>query len=325
MDICNRPALKQTARNCLERASYDPKKLVLLSSGAVTIVTIVVAVLDYLLQHGISATGGLSGVDTRSVLETIRSVLLIVQLLGIPFWRYGYTAAAMHTARGEPAAPRTLLSGFRRFGPLLRGLLVQLLIYFAIGYGSMTIIVQLYSLTPFAAPVYELLEPFVNEAMLTGVTPEIDAATAMALLDAAAPMMLIWLAVCLVLYCITAYHVRLMPYLLLEEDRKLGAFAALGASHRSTKGHRLDLFKLDLSFWWYYVIELLLTAICYGDVLLQQAGITLPINDTVAFFLFYALYLIGLLGLHLWRKPQVETTYALAYDALVPPATLPKG
>lgn len=322
MDIRNRPALKQTARDCLERAAYDPKKLVLLSSGAVTILTVVVALVDYLLQHGISNTGGLSGVGPRSVLETASTLLTAAQLLLVPFWQYGYTAAAMHTARGQTAEPRTLFSGFRRFGPLLRGLLVQLLIYCAIAYGSMILIVQVYSLTPLAAAMYEVMEPIANEMMRTGVPPELSDATAMALLDAMVPMILIWLVVYMVLYCIASYHMRLMPYLLLEEDRKLGAFAALGVSRLRTKGHRLALFKLDLSFWWYYALEMLLTFVCYGNVLLQLAGVTLPFNSTVSFFLFYALYLIGLLGLHLWRKPLVETTYALAYDALVPPAKL---
>ena len=83
-----------------------------------------------------------------------------------------------------------------------------------------------------------------------------------------------------------------------------------------THGRRLDIFKLDLSFWWFYVLDGLTLALCYGDLILGLMGISLPISADVSYFLFYVLYLAAQLGLYVFARNRVECTYAAGYDAL---------
>jgi hypothetical protein len=80
------------------------------------------------------------------------------------------------------------------------------------------------------------------------------------------------------------------------------------------------MFRLDLSFWWYYLLHALLVAICYGDQLLPVLGIQLPWSKNVGFFLFYVVSLLCQLALYVAARNKVEATYVLAYDALRTPA-----
>ena len=88
----------------------------------------------------------------------------------------------------------------------------------------------------------------------------------------------------------------------LIENPRMGAFAALRKSRRLMRGNCISLLQLDLSFWWFYVLEVLLTVVCYADMLLPMVGIQLPFSSTVAFFLFYLLNLGGQVALYWWKK-----------------------
>ena len=120
MNISDRRGLKAEARDALAAASYDPKKLILIHSGASIALGLVLALVNYLLSLGIDGTGGLSGVGMRSILETAQSVLMIGQLTVAVFWQIGYIFAAMKIGKGETVGVRDLLQGFRNFGPVLR-------------------------------------------------------------------------------------------------------------------------------------------------------------------------------------------------------------
>ena len=114
------------------------------------------------------------------------------------------------------------------------------------------------------------------------------------------------------------YRFRLAQFLLLD-SKETGAFAAMRASSRLMRGNSMHLFKLDLSFWWFYALDLLVTAICYADMLLAMLGIALPIDATFAFFATFVIYLAAQLALYWWRKNEVSTTYAYFYHVLSQP------
>ena len=76
MDIRDLGALRQTAGERLSRASYDPRKLVLLHTAVSLGASFLLALLDLFLARQIDGTGGLAGIQTRTALETIRSALL---------------------------------------------------------------------------------------------------------------------------------------------------------------------------------------------------------------------------------------------------------
>ena len=97
-----------------------------------------------------------------------------------------------------------------------------------------------------------------------------------------------------------------------------GALAALRDSRMMTKGNRWNLFRLDLSMWWYYAAVLASAAVAYGDQLLPTLGVTFPLSDTAAYFVFLGVYLAVIFVIYYFLRSRVEVTYALAYDSLRP-------
>ena len=87
MDIHDRRGLKAEAAERLASASYDPKKLILIHSGVQVALALLLALVQYLLDRKIGDTGGLGGMGTRSVLETIQAVLTIAQMTAAVFWQ----------------------------------------------------------------------------------------------------------------------------------------------------------------------------------------------------------------------------------------------
>jgi hypothetical protein len=92
-----------------------------------------------------------------------------------------------------------------------------------------------------------------------------------------------------------------------------------------TRGNRIALLRLDLSFWWFYLLDGMITALWFGSSLLPLLGITLPWSAEVNLFVFYGLYMICQLGLYLGFRNRVEVTYAHAYSALRQPQTVQRG
>lgn len=309
MSIQNRHALKAAAGEALA-AAPGHQKLVLISAGAAAALSLAVSALNFILQGQIAGTGGLGGLGLRSVLSTVQSLLSLAMTLVLPFWSLGYVSAVLKLSRGEGASPDTLLDGFRRLGPALRLLLLTEVLYIVLGVVCVNAGSVLFSLTPLVRPLYDLMLPMLTdpnalEALDTG-----------ALLEAAAPMLI----GCLVLFAAVAiplsYRLR-MARLRLMDDPGAGAFAALRSSSRMMKGSCLQLLRLDLSFWWFYLAEAAVMVLGYGDVLIPALGISLPMASDAAYFLFYVLGLLAQLGLYLFARNRVEVTYAKAYDALL--------
>lgn len=311
MAFHDRHGLKETARQRLVSAAVDPQKLILVYVGASAAVMLLVTGLNFLLQEQIAGTGGLSGVGTRAMLQTAMEALQTGATLVMPFWTMGYLACVLRIVRGQRFDLTDLLTGFRNFGPVLRLTLLYagyfLMLAFLCFYPS----VLVYSMTPLAAPLMEVLEPLAQ----SGTEFVLDDATLAAVSDAMMPMLVMYVLVFLAVAAPHFYRFRLAYFALLD-DPKAGALAALGRSTVMMRGKRLDLLKLDVSFWWFYVLDGLTVALCYGDVLLDMMGVQLPISADGAYFLFYVLYLAAQLGLYVWARNRVECTYAAGYDAL---------
>ena len=82
-----------------------------------------------------------------------------------------------------------------------------------------------------------------------------------------------------------------------------------------TKGHVKDLFLLDLRFWRYYVLSVLITGLCFADML-PGVGDALPLSRSVTGILCYCIYAGLLLWLDCTFRSRMETTYATAYDVM---------
>ena len=317
MILHDRRALKNAADRSLTAYPLDSRKIVLIYSGAAMALALLTTALDFLIQHYIEGTGGLSGIGMRSALSTVCTVLQIAQAIILPFWEMGYLYCTMKMARTEPQSPAMLLEGFRKWGPVLRWHLLRGVIFVALAIACYYVSMQIFIITPFAGNLVTLLEPYL-EAIAAGSMPALDAATMSAIMKAYVPMLVIFAVLYLATAIPVSYTYRLSGYALLDVPKR-GALVALRNSRKMMRGNRLALFKLDLSFWWYYVLQVLLALLAYGDVILSLLGVELPWSDNVSFFVFYVLFHICQLALFILVRNKVEVTYVHAYDTLHEP------
>lgn len=312
MAFRDRRGLKETAQQRLETAAFDPQKLMLVYAGVSAGLMLLVTGLNFLLTEQISGTGGLGGLGTRAVLETVMEVLRLAVNLLLPFWNMGYLYCTLKIVRGQAFDLKDLLAGFRNFGPVLRLTFLYSLQFLMLGILWFYPSVLLYSVTPLSAPLMELMEPFVQ----SGTEVVLDDATMLAATEAMIPMFVLYGVIFLIAAAPRFYNYRMAFYALMD-DPKAGARMALGRSTMMMRGKRLELFKLDASFWWFYVLDGLTLVLCFGDLVLGMLGITLPISADVSYFLFYVLSLGTQLGLYVWARNGVECTYAAGYDAIL--------
>ncbi len=89
-------------------------------------------------------------------------------------------------------------------------------------------------------------------------------------------------------------------------------------SRQTLNGNKWSLFKIDLSFWWYYLLRVMNTVLQYLLLILAMFSISLPVSPAVSFFGVMALYLAAEFAINVLLRNRVEVTYALVYDTLVP-------
>lgn len=307
MPFRNRRELKAQADRALANASYDPRKLMLIFMGAFAAVMLAVMTLQYFLDLGIADTGGLSGLGTRTVLETVSEVVRMGAALAMPFWTAGYYCCVLAMIRGRQFGPSTLLEGFRNFGPVLRLYLIRTIYTALLAIACFYLGIQIFMLTPLSAETSAILEPLMAQGELI-----LDDTTMLALEQAMLPGFAVVGLVFAILGAPLLYNLRLAELALLD-DPKAGAMTAIHRSRAMMRGNRLALFKLDMSFWWFYLLDGLALGLCYADMFLPMLGIELPINADLAFFLSYVLYLAAQTALYVLARNKVECTLALGY------------
>ena len=299
-------------------ASYSPKKLTLIHTGVISGLGLVTAVLSYVVGMNIDSTGGLGGIGTRAALETVQTLLQLLTTVVTPFWAMGFVAAALHYAHDVTPTPRTLMTGFFRFGPILRLTLLQCIMYFAVGIAMVQLGAFLYTLSPAADRMYGLIDQLgaagTDTEALVQQLGQMDIGVMNDLLLGMLPFLLVPV---LLAGLYLSYRMRFATYLL-AQVQGLGAIAAIMGSFRLTKGKLLAMLKLDLRFWWFYALDILVGMLCYGDLLLALLGVHWGSAGTLVSFGFYVLALALQLGLYVWRKPQVMTSYALFFKELLP-------
>ena len=317
MAVLKSKELKSLAARHLEETSSEPRKLVFIHTGIIVGMSLLFTALNLLLNDQIGTTGGFSGLGLRSVLQTAQTVLSYCSSLITPFLQAGLLYAMISIARSQEATPRSLLRGFQRFGQILGYQLWQMLITMALAFGLMYAASFLFVLTPFAGDFLDILEPLMTsgELLLADGTINVDLLPVEQMFSAMVPLLLMSAALLIPVHTWVRYHLRMTSFLLVEGEHR-GAVGSMLVSMKLMKGHKWQLLKLDISFWWYYLLEALLMVVLWLDVLLPLFGVPLPVDSTTALFIATGLYGLLELGLHLWKKPQVDLTYACAYEAI---------
>lgn len=319
MALTNRKALQATAEEILEQNKYRAKRTVLLYSGIWAAGLLAVAVINFLL--GIMAdkmTAGVSGLDaldTVAIMETAQTVLNLAASILPTFWTMGYLFCLLRISAGEPMEDKTLLQGFRAFGPIVRKELLWGLVMTALMTAGFYIGSILVSFTPLAQPMMEAGTLYADLSSLTDQQLT-------HLLQASAPVLIVCTAVSLLLVIPMTYRLRMSNYILMENPR-FGALFSLLASFRMTKGHCLRLFLLELRFWWYYAAMIVATLLSYTAPALPMLGLELAVDHNILNLILYSVSLLIIFCIQYFAANKVEMTFVQAYRELSREAALP--
>lgn len=308
MSIPSAKYLKKKASNRLQSGN-DPKKVVLVYAGIVALSSLVVTVVQDLLDSQISQTGGIQNIGTRSMLTTADTVLTIAQLLLVMCLTLGYTGSMLRIARGQYASPNSLKAGGERIWVLLRTRLLQMLIMTAAAFALCFLVVNVCLLTPLSNRMIAVMGTVSAEALLA------DDLALMGLYSAMLPIMLIYLVALVPLLWYFSCTYRMVDYLLIDRPQ-LGAFGVLRESRRMMQGNMKMMLRVDLSFWWYYLLQALVSVLVYLNMVLAPFAIGLP--PEVLYWGTVVLYLAADFALRYFFSNKVAVTYALFYDSLCP-------
>lgn len=284
------------------RAHTTP--IVLVYCGVLALLTLGSSGLNLYLNNQMGSTGGLGGMGMRAVLQTVEEILGYINLIFAPYWTAGFLAAMLTMVRGGTPGCMDLTAGFRRLFQVLGFLAFEFGVTFALMMAAAYPAAMIFSFTPQGADFAGLI------ADLTVLPME-------ELVRAMFPMLVLTMVIFLPLYIFVFYGFRMALYLIME--RQITAVQAYFLSSRLMKGRRWELFRMDLSFWWYYALMGLASAVGYLDVYLGLLGISLPIDPLVMFFGTLVLYCAAVTALSLWKKCDVEAAYVLAYEQIAHP------
>ena len=281
------PGIRAQAASQVQEHRASTRKLVLIYCGVLALVSLGGNILTVLLDSGMGSTGGLDGIGMRSVLQSVQRMLYYITAFFGPFWGAGFVYAMLQLVRGRSPRPVDLTEGFRRFGRILMATVYQALVLI----GLALLLPTVASMTIFAA----VEDPLVLTALILGL--------------------FLGVAVCVL------YSFRMATYLMME--RKIGGVAALQLSRLMMRGRKRQFLKLDLSYWWYYVLSMLVTVVAYLDVFMQQLEIPLPMGETEMFFVTLVIYLILNTLLSLWKKCEVDAATLMLCEQIAADLTPP--
>lgn len=309
-------SLKQEAAERLGRLNCNPRKVLLVYAAVAFGVSLVAALMNVFLNSRVAQTGGLDGLEVKALWETTASVSELAITFLSPIWSLGLVAVVLGFARGKDAQPKDLTAGFHRFFAGLGLHLLTILLYlFAcliaiyIGTALMGFLADMDKLDAIMQPVVQALEADPNMAYdaLAQILPWQELLACLWL-----PMLVIFLLSAVVVLFLS-YRLRLASYYLMDNPGT-GPIQAVRKSFSSMKGNVFAFIRLDLSYWWYYLLMALFGST--GLVTLIPFLLGMPqVSDLGAVGIQF-LSSGALCALYWWKGAQVETTFALAYENL---------
>ena len=304
-------SLRRATADSLADASYNPKTLALIHVGVGLVVSLILTVLNYLLDQGLSDAVGIANIDKRAVYNTARTVLLLLSACLMPFWEIGFVSAGLRMSRTRDARPDNLLDGFGRLGLVMRLFLLQILVGVAVVIVCSQVAGVLYSFTPMASEVMPELESYMEKAMESGQTM-MSEEELMALMPQLAPMYVFFGVLLVCVGIPVSYLLRLTRFAIMDDAT--GAWNALRVSLRLMVKNLFKMILLDLRFWWYYALRLLVIAVAYADLLLVALGVELPVSADVLLFASFGVHMVLQLVVAWLFDSSVQTTYSHFYN-----------
>lgn len=324
--------LKKRAATLVKRTPSF-QKLVLIHGAISFGVVLAVYAIQVLLNLVTTNQSGLDGIGTSALFKTATSTLSVICNLLLPFWEVGILYAAIRVTRRQDTDFSDLTRGFRRWGAVLRFyllIIVAFILIFMLLTNALSIVLGILMpfyliLFPMPDSVSSSMEAFEKQLMDMANMEDPTAILQMFPKDVliyVLPMIILMLLISFVVTFHLYYRIRMSQYLLMD-DPAMGAMAAVMISNQMTKGNKWNLLKLDLSIWWYYLLQFLISSIVWIPDILSFTGISLPLSPNTAFLLFQAITAIASIGLLWLFGARVQAIYACAYDVLrTPPQTI---
>lgn len=309
---------RQRAVQNLKQAP-QAKKIALYYAALICAVNLLVLAADLLINNMTPQTGGLATMGTRSFFSALSGILPVVSSVLSMCLGFGYLGGMVRISRGQYASVNCLRTGFERFWPLLRLTVLKALILMGLSVGACYLATTLFTLSPFSDSMLELLTPLVSGGSLLneGTVPTLDAATASAVYASAIPLFVILAIVFAAFVVPLLYRLRMADYVLYDHP-ETGALYAIRESKKIMRNNRFKLFRLDVSFWWYYLATGASAFLVYGDLLLPLIGIRLPLSGMVSSIVFYLLSVAADLAVVYFLRSKTEVAYAMMYNDCKP-------
>ena len=311
--------IRKEAAERLQKDGNSFRRLVLIHTGITAGVSVLLMLVTWLSQS-IAPEGGLQHMDTQTLLTTAQTILRLAAIIAVPFWDAGLIYCALRMIRNRDNRFSTLTEGFSRWSPITGSLFFRGIIYFVTAMACSTATSILLSLLPLPPSVYQELTAFAEQPSLP-----LDGSV----LFLGVIYLVIYAAGLCVLLLPTVYLHRLVLHRIMD-DEPCGGLQAVIHSRLMMRGQRWKLVRLDLSFWWFYLLELLISCISMGDLILTELGVTLPVSADVAAWVFPLAGLVCQVALYALAKPGISLSYALFYQsafdaaAHTPKPTAPK-
>ena len=316
MDIRNTSELKACAVRRLRDAGQE-KRIAAIYAAVTLGLSVLVALVNLVLDSQIAGTTGLGGLGRRTTLSSLQTLLPWVVMLVTMCLDLGYQAAMLRVARGQYATPQTLRLGFDRFWVLLRCVVLEGLMVLGLAIAGVYLGTMIFMMTPFSDRAVELLAPVMQSMTLLNQDMTLDEGTYAQLMSAMVPAFILCLVIVGVLVAVVMFRFRMAHYVLIDKPGT-GALAALRESRKMMRGNCVSLLKLDIGLWWYYLASFLATLVGYGDAILPMLGMHLPWSSEVSYYVFYAVYLAAQFAVIYYLRNRAETSYGIAYDAVRP-------
>lgn len=311
METKNAKYFIQAAKERL--AGKDARKMAAVHTGIIVAFALVVTALQYALQWGIGQTGGLSGMGTITILQTVQTVLQWANMVLAPFWNLGFLYVTLLWARDQYGRKEDLLTGFYRIGPGIGLIFARSLLVIAVAVICLNLSSSMFLLTPagqeLEKQILSLGSIDAYYSYMTGMSHQ----ELMAMAAKTTPFMILGCVMSAVLLIPLLYRFRLAEYAIVNH-KGIRAIPAMVVSAHLMRRRCWQMVKLDLRLWWYYALKGLCVLLCYLELLLEATGVRLPVDGEVLAFATYLLYLIALLAVETAFRPQVQTAYAVAYE-----------
>ena len=293
------------------------RKVPLAFIGIYSLLFLAVLAITHMLSLKIDNMTGLASMGNRAIFSTISSILSVIPTIFIIGWEMGYLMCALRYARRRYVEPMDLKNGFQKFWPILRAKILMGFVYIGMTLVSIYASAFIFLLLPISNAFVEIMLPLMESATVLNPTILIDEATAYAIVATGWPSCVIFAVVSPIVFLPTYYGFRMVSFCIADSGSK-GALIAMSESKAMMKGHKRELFKLDLSFWWFFLLESIISGIFSLDALLSTVGITLPWSSTVSLLVFYVAPLACQVVLYWAFLNRVTVSRAVFYDAIRP-------